>query len=242
MDLARKITSRFTFAPPINNVPVWSPDGATIAFASTRKGGLDIYQGPSNAPGSEVPLLTLNATPIVFPSDWSPDGKFIAYHRTNIKTALDVWLLPLTGDRKPLPFLHGDFNESQAQFSPQGKWVAYVSEESGGPQIYVQSFPTLTSKWQVSTDGGTQPRWSRDGTELFYLAPDRNLMALRVKTGNTFERDTPQKLFQTTLNLTDFAHTYAVAADGKRFLLNTPVESASPPMTIVLNWRSLLKQ
>jgi eukaryotic-like serine/threonine-protein kinase len=141
-----------------------------------------------------------------------------------------------------MAFLDGDFNESQAQFSPEGKWMAYVSDETGGPQIYVQSFPTLGGKWQISTDGGTQPRWRRDGKELFYLAPDRKLMAVTVKTGDTFERETPRPLFQTALSLVDLRQTYAVSADGRRFLLNTPVETASSPMTIVLNWPALLKK
>ncbi len=242
LDLQRRITSRFTFTPPINNVPLWSPDGRTVAFASTQNGGLDIYQRPANASGPDELLLTLNATPIVFPSDWSSDGKFLAYYRTDAKTGLDVWVLPLAGDRKPMPFLRSDFNESQAQFSPDGRWIAYVSDESGGPQIYVQSFPTLAGKWQISTDGGTQPRWRRDSNELFYLALDRKLMAVTVKTASTLQAETPRALFQTTLNLTDFRQTYAVSADGQRYLLNVPVESASPPMTIVLNWPVLLKK
>jgi Tol biopolymer transport system component len=242
LDLQRRITSRFTFTPPVNNVPLWSPDGRTVAFASARNGGLDIYQRPANAGGPDEPLLKLNATPIVFPSDWSPDGKFLAYYRTDSKTGLDVWVLPLAGERKPMLFLRDNFNESQAQFSPDGKWMAYVSDESGGPQIYVQSFPMQTGKWQISTDGGTQPRWRRDGKELFYLGPDQKLMAVTAKSGNTFETEAPRMLFQTALNVTDPRQTYAVAADGQRFLLNTPVETASPPMTIVLNWQALLKK
>jgi eukaryotic-like serine/threonine-protein kinase len=242
LDLQRRITSRFTFKPQINNVPVWSPDGRMVAFATTQNGGLDIYQRPSNASGPDEPLLKLNATPIVYPSDWSSDGRFLTYYRTNAKTGLDVWVLPLSGDRTPTPFLAAEFNESQAQFSPDGKWMAYVSDESGGPQIYVQSFPMLSGKFQISSDGGTQPRWRRDGKELFYLAPDRKMMAVTVRTGATFEAGTPQTLFETTLDVAFLGPNYAVAADGQRFLLNTPVESASAPMTIVLNWPALLKK
>jgi len=153
-----------------------------------------------------------------------------------------VWVLPLAGDRTPIPFLGAEFNESQGQFSPDGKWMAYVSDESGGPQIYVQSFPMLSGKFQISSDGGTQPRWRRDGKELFYLAPDRKMMAVTVRTGATFEAGTPQTLFETTLDVAFLGPNYAVAADGQRFLLNTPVESASAPMTIVLNWPALLKK
>jgi hypothetical protein len=147
-----------------------------------------------------------------------------------------------TEGRKPVPFLHADFNESQGQFSPDGRWIAYVSDESGSQQVYVQSFPTLGGQRQISTEGGTQPRWRRDGKELFYLAPDRKLMAVTVKTGATFEADAPRALFQTALNVTDLRQTYAVSADGQRFLLNAPLETESPPITIVLNWTGLLKR
>jgi Tol biopolymer transport system component len=240
MDLERRITSRFTFQT--SNVPVWSPDGRTVVFASGRSGALDVYRRPSNASGPDEPLLKLNAPPIVFPSDWSSDGRFLTYYRSDPKTQLDVWVLPLSGDRKPIPFLHSDFNESQGQFSPDGRWMAYVSDESGSLQIYVQSFPELTGKWQISTDGGSQPRWRRDGKELFYVSPDRKLMAVIVKSGATFEAEGSRALFETTLPAVANRQTYSVSADGQRFLLNAPLETESQPMTIVLNWTGLLKR
>jgi serine/threonine protein kinase len=240
MELQRRITSRFTFQPPNNNVPVWSPDGRIVAFASSRNGGLDIYQRPSNASGTDEPLLKLNAPPIMFPSDWSSDGRFLAYYRTDPKTGLDSWVLPLDGDRKPFPLLHAEFNESQPQFSPDGRWVAYVSDETDTPQIYVQSFPMLTGKWQISTDGGTQPRWRHDGKELFYLALDRKLTAVTVMSGATFEADTPRVMFETTLPIGAFRQEYLVSSDGQRFLLNAPLETTTSPMTVVLNWPALL--
>jgi eukaryotic-like serine/threonine-protein kinase len=240
MELQRGITSRLTFQPPNNNVPLWSPDGRTIAFASSRDGGLDIYQRPSNGSGKDEPLLKLNAPPIMFPSDWSSDGRFLAYYRTDSKTGLDIWVLPLDDDRKPFPLFHAQFNESQAQFSPDGRWVAYVSDEAGTPQIYVQSFPMLTGKWQISTGGGTQPRWRRDGKELFYLALDRKLTAVTIRPGTTFEAERPHSLFQTALTLSAFRQEYSVSADGQRFLLNAPLETTESPMTVVLNWPALL--
>jgi dipeptidyl aminopeptidase/acylaminoacyl peptidase len=178
----------------------------------------------------------------MFPSDWSSDGRFLAYFRSDPQTKLDLWVVPLSGDRKPLPLLHSEFNESQGQFSPDVRWMAYVSDESGTPQVYVQSFPMLTGKWQVSPDGGSQPRWRRDGKELFYLAPDRKLMAVTVKAGDAFEAEAPHTLFDTTLPSEASRQSYSVSVDGQRFLLSTPVETDSPPFTIVLNWTGLLKR
>jgi len=240
MDLERRITSRLTRQQ--SNVPVWSPDGRTVAFASGRTGKLDIYQRPANMSGSEDVLLQLNAQPIVYPSDWSADGRYLAYFRSDEKTQLDIWVLPLFGDRKPFPYVHGDYNESQGQFSPDGKWMAYVSDESGTLQVYVQSFPTLTSKGQVSTDGGSEPRWRRDGKELFYVAPDRKLMAVAVKSGPTFQAEAPRVLFQTALTFAPVRQNYSVSPDGQRFLLNVAAGAAAPSITIVQNWTAELKK
>jgi serine/threonine protein kinase/Tol biopolymer transport system component len=254
-DLARGITSRFTFRPPLNNVPIWSSDGRQIVFASSSGGLLNLHRRASDASGPDELLLQLNAQPLLFPSDWSADGRFLIYYRTDPKTQLDIWTLPLVGDRpsnrsgrsdaaegrKAIPFLRGEYNESQGQLSPDGRWMAYVSDESGSQQVYVQSFPTLGGQRQVSSAGGNQPRWRRDGKELFYLAPDRRLMAVAVKTGETFEADSPRALFRTELNAAALRQSYAVSLDGQRFLLNVSDQAGSPPMTVVLNWPALLK-
>jgi Tol biopolymer transport system component len=199
LDPTRHVTTRFTIGPATNNVPVWSPDGRTLAFASNGGSGLDIAQRPANMSSPPQVLLKLNAQPIMYPSDWSSDGKFLAYYRSDPDTNLDLWVLPLGDEGKPTPLLHTKFNESQGQFSPDGKWIAYVSDESGSLQVYVQSFPVLTGKWQVSSGGGSQPRWRHDGKELFYLAPDRKLMAVNLRAGQTFDYDSPQALFETIL-------------------------------------------
>jgi len=252
MDLQRQIVTRFTFLPPNNNVPVWSPDGRTVAFASSRSQlsgtklnelqNLDIYQRPSNASAPDELLLRLSAPPIMFPSDWSADGRYLTYYRADPKTLLDQWVLPLFGDRKPVALLHSDFNESQGQFSPDGKWLAYVSDESGSAEVYVQSFPTLTEKRQVSIRGGSQPRWNRNGKELFYLASDRKLMAVTFKPGAIFDFDTPHALFDTVLAFGALRQTYSVSRDGQRFLLNTPVDVGTASIDVVLNWPGLLKK
>lgn len=247
LDLPRGVTSRFTFNPRTDNVPVWSPDGRLIAFATAVGSGLNIGQRVSNASRPAELLLQLNAPPIMYPSDWSADGRFLAYYRSGPKTGLDLWILPLGGEpaegRKPRALLQSEFNESQGQFSPDGRWIAYVSDESGEPQVYVQSFPTLEGKWQVSRDGGTQPRWRSDGKELFYLASDQKLMATTVTSGEALELEAPHALFAAALTYTSRRQQYSVSKDGQRFLLNTPpTRAVSSPMTIVLNWTGLLKR
>jgi Tol biopolymer transport system component len=254
LDLRRQVTSRLTSAPVVENVPIWSADGRTVAFASERGGLLDIYQRPSNLGGPDELLLKLDAPAIMFPADWSSDGRYLAYYRTHPKNRNDIWVMPLA-DRpgaaglpvpadgaKPFPVLQTEFNEWQAQFSPDGKWIAYVSDESGTPQVYVQAFPKQSGTFSISAAGGTQPRWRRDGTEIFYLAPDRKLMAVPVKAGTTFEVGSPRPLFDTTLDPMAFRQEYAVSADGKRFLLNAPIDTAAPPLTVVLNWPALLRR
>jgi Tol biopolymer transport system component/DNA-binding winged helix-turn-helix (wHTH) protein len=247
MDLQRGVTSRFTFQSPNNKVPLWSPDGRYVAFATFRNGALDIYRRPSNLSGPEESLLELGAAQDMIPSDWSADGRFLTYYRTGPNTQHDVWVLRIaddgngSGNEKPFALLHEAYNESQPQFSPDGKWIAYVSDESGTAQIYVQSFPVLTAKWQISTDGATEPRWSRDGKELFYLTLNRTMTAAAVTTGDNFEVHATRALFDTTQQPSDNRQTYSVSADGQRFLLSVPVEAAALPLTVVLNWPALLE-
>jgi len=239
-DIERQLSSRFTSQGPFNNVPVWAPDSGTIAFATGRNGGVDIYQRKVGVTGDDDAVLRVNAIPILFPSDWSPDGKYLMYYRTDTKTRLDTWVLPLFGDRTPMKILGTPYNESQGQFAPDGKSFAFVSDESGQQQVYLQSFPSSTRRGQVSTGGGTQPRWRPDGRELFYLAPDGKMMSVSIRGNDTLETDAPRPMFNTPLDSRALRQTYAVAPDGQRFLLQMPSASSSSTLTVVLNWPGLL--
>jgi len=239
-DIDRQFSSRFTTQGPFNNVPVWTPDGGTIAFATGRNRGVDIYQKKVGATGDDDAVLRVNAIPILFPSDLSRDGKYLMYYRTDRKTNLDTWVLPLFGDRTPVKILGTAYNESQGQFAPDGKSFAFVSDQSGQQQVYLQSFPSATLQRQVSTGGGTQPRWRPDGRELFYLAPDGKMMSVSIRGNDTLETDAPRLLFNTPLDPRALRQTYAVSPDGQRFLLQTPSASSSSTLTVVLNWPGLL--
>ncbi len=235
-DVSRRVATRFTFDPENDYAPVWSPDDSRIVFTSYRKGPGDLYQKVSTGAGSDELLLGSSSRKI--PSGWSPDGRFLALHLLQPKTSWDILVFSL-GDRKLIPYLQTEFAEYGAQFSPDGRWVAYVSAESGRPEIYVQPFPGPGGKWQISTAGGSMPAWRRDGKELFYIAPDSKLMVARVRTGSTFEAEVPESLFESRQKsfggLT--RRQYDVSPDGQRFLVNWAMEEeSSTPITLVQNW------
>jgi dipeptidyl aminopeptidase/acylaminoacyl peptidase len=197
-----------------------------------------------NASGVGDEEVLLKSDEIKVADDWSADGKFIVYESRNSQTKLDLWILPMSGDRKPFPFLQTLFNEQQAQFSPDGKWIAYTSDESGAPEVYVQTFPASGGKWRISTSGGAEPRWRRDGKELFYIAADKKLMSVDTKLGPTFEAGVPKTLFETRVTvLTTFRNHYTVTGDGQRFLINSGLEETNfTPISVVVNWTADLKR
>ncbi len=253
-DIARKVPTRFTFDPAVDRFPVWSPDGSRIVFSSNRKGTYNLYQRASSGAGSEELLFESNLAKI--PNDWSLDGRFLLYNTFgDPKTAQDLWVLPLAGparptdvsqaggDRKPILFLQTEFIEARPAMSPDGKWIAYHSNESGTNQVYVRPFPGPGGKYQVSSTSGSRPRWKRDGKELYYLGADNKLMAAEVKsTGQTFVVGAVRPLFGAQPVL-GFTNSYEVTADGKRFLVNTVVgEFSSSPITLVVNWDAEVKK
>jgi Tol biopolymer transport system component len=238
------VGTRLTSDPAIDSDPIWSPDGRRVSFTSLRKGNPDLFQRSSNGAGAEEETLVSERSKYV--CDWSPDGRLILYRAMDPNTNMELWALPLTGHKAPIPFIKTPFGVTQGQFSPDGRWVAYASNESGKWEIYVAPYPGPGGNWKVSSAGGSEPRWRRDGKELFYLAPDAKLMAVEVKGGATFEAGSARPLFQTHrrehVASTDM-FSYDVAPDGQRFLVNTDVgDATSPSPTIVFDWTSALRR
>jgi len=231
---------RFTFNLVNNMDPEWSPDGKRLAFESGPRGGpFKLSQKIVDGSAQEEVLDESADLDLL---DWSHDGRYILELRSDLKTKSDLWVLPLFGDRKPFPYLRSEFHQSMAKLSPDDRWVAYFSDETSRHEIYVQSFPVPGHKYQVSVNGGYVPIWSADGRELFFTTPDQKLMAVKVKTGEKFEAGVPKLLFQAHIGSINNLPWYNVSKDG-RFLMAVPVEqSASAPITVVVNWTAGLKR
>jgi serine/threonine protein kinase len=257
-DLVRGVRMRLTIDPDTDHgVPVWSPDGSRILFAAlTGKARRGIYQKPSNGAGGEELLLAAETSNTsIYPTSWSSDGRFILYVRGDPGSPSaqgDIGVLPLAGDRKPRLLVQTQAAAYDGQFSPDARWVAYTSRESGREEVYVVPFDAAKllntnsgsenvragGKWLISTSGGHCPRWRKDGKEIFYLSPDNKMMAVGVEVReNSIELQTPRSLF--TAIPADFFSPYDVSADGKKFLINTP-NVQNTPLTLVVNWTGRL--
>jgi eukaryotic-like serine/threonine-protein kinase len=239
-EVARGMRTRFTADGKGNREAVWSPDSRHLIFNSSRNGPRDLYQKTVDGAGEEL-LLATDLEKV--PTAWSPDGRFLLYYSmADPRTKSDVWVLPMAGERQPLPFSQTEFAERRGQFSPDGRWIVYTSDESGQEEVYVAAFPGPGGKRRISTAGGLIPRWR--GNEIFYIAADYKLMAAEVRTqGAAIEIGAARALFETRPWLLTAGYQYDVTADGQRFLINWAGErSATAPLTLVQNWAEGLKK
>jgi Tol biopolymer transport system component/predicted Ser/Thr protein kinase len=235
---------RFTFDSGSETSPVWSPDGARIVYTSNRDGGFNFYWKLSNGAGNED--LLFKSAEQKAPSDWSRDGGTLVYSSVNASSQIDVVTLPLEGQRKPQVFLGSPFSEYHGRLSPDGRWMAYESNEAGRLEVYVQPFPPSAEragKHLLSIGGGIEPLWRRDGKELFYLS-GRAIMAVDVDTGAVFKSGTPRKIFEGNFGgINGGGYRWDVAADGKRFLMKAAGDAAAQePITLILNWSAGLNK
>ena len=241
-DLSRETLTRLTFEGNSNVNPVWTPDGKRIAFQSSKEGPFNIYWQLADGSGGLERLTTSEY--FQAPHSWSPDGQLLAFIELKPTTGADIWVLRMS-DRKAQPFLRTRFSETSPRFSPDGRWLAYISDESGRYEIYVQPYPGPGGKWQISTEGGTEPVWNRNGRELFYRSGNK-MMAVDIATQPGFAAGKPRMLFEGRYEPGPFPiANYDVSPDGRRFLMLKPSESAEAAptqITVVLNWFEELKQ
>jgi dipeptidyl aminopeptidase/acylaminoacyl peptidase len=243
IDAARGVPTRFTFGAATEVSPLWSPNGSRIVFGSNRKGIFNLYWKLSSSAGADELLLESDLPNA--PEDWSSDGRFLLFRSGGPQTGNDLWILPVAGDRKPFPFLKTPFDEHEGQFSPDGKWIAYQSNESGQFEIYVQPFPGPGGKFRISSNGGAQPRWNKNSEEIFYVSLDSKMMAAPVKLspeGQSLQTGTPAALFPVRIAGGPVPgvrkQQYAVSSDSQRFLVNLAAdEGAASPITLILNWK-----
>jgi len=245
-DTARNTLTRLTFEGN-NQQAQWTPDGKRVTFRSDRAGPFNLFWKLADGTGAVERLTTSEFRQN--PGSWSPDGQFLAFHQQpsvgSSATNRDIWILPLEGERKPQAILQTQFNELAPVFSPDGRWLAYVSDESGRSEIYVRPFPKVEEgKWQISTDGGVEPRWAPNGRELFYrTASDGQMMVVDITTGPTFGAGTPRLLFEGSYQSGAIgAAFYDVTPDGQRFVMVQAQQGAGAPIHVVENWFEELKR
>lgn len=234
LGVTRETATKVTF-DPVSMSPVWSPDGAALAYGSVRDGPPNIFRKPASGAGQDIRLFKSKGSAV--PTDWCGGDGAVLFDTRDATTQFDIWSVPPTGDQKAVAVLRTAFNESGARCSPDAHWIAYTSDESGRPEVYVTTFPGAEGKFPISTGGGMLPRWRRDGTELFYVAPDGMLMAVRVRTSATFDAGATVPLFRLR------GTSYDVGRNGERFVTNEPAgPDKSQPITVVFNWTSDLKK
>jgi Tol biopolymer transport system component len=240
VDLARGAFSRLTSAPGYETTPIWAQDGR-VAYGSDQTEIPNIFvRSPSGASAEEVLIASGSRG---FPTDWSRDGRHVLFMLNGGTTQNDIWVFE-TESRQMRPLIASPFAEGWGRMSPDGKWIAYASDESQRPEIYVQSFPAGAVKLQVSTSGGSQPQWRGDGRELFYIAPDNTVMAVEIRlVSGRLEASKPGVLFTANVDQSkSIRNQYAVTPDGQRFLLLSLVDGNTSPIVAIHNWRELLRR
>jgi eukaryotic-like serine/threonine-protein kinase len=237
-DFERATTSRLTFDPADDSDAHWAPDGQNIVFGATRNGVRSLVRKGANGDGQEETLFKTAEFQVLFPRQWSSDGRFITFDAWTRQSA-EVQVMPLEGNRESYRLVQSNFPTRMARISHDGRWIAYESEESGTSEIYVQTFPNPGGKWQISTQGGQDPIWRRDDKELFYIAGDGHMMAVSLAGGAPFHAGVAKPLFTATSfpgwSVGGWGR-YAVSADGQRFLIDVPAKDTFSPITVVLNW------
>jgi DNA-binding winged helix-turn-helix (wHTH) protein/Tol biopolymer transport system component len=221
---------------------LWSPDAQQVAFATGDGRVSNIFLTPAAGQNERKELLRSGESKGV--NDWSRDGRHLVFISTNPDTKSDLWVLPMASGATPIPYLRTSFEELQGQVSPDGRWLAYTSDESGRWEVYVQSFPTPGTKYVISNSGGGEPQWRADGRELFYMASDHTLMSVPVASSTPWRSGRPEPLFRAPVagDLTRYRNRYQVAANGQRFLLDSVVKDGSQDVTLVVNWPSLSRR
>jgi Tol biopolymer transport system component len=237
-DIARGSRTRFTTGLSIDYNPVWSPDGRRIAHGANRAGTITVPVRPAAGGGTDE--VALESIAPVSTSDWSPDGSALCLNRRGEKTQTDIWILPLDGDKKPRVFVQTAYNESGGRFSPDGRWIAYVSDETGQEEVFIRPYPGPGTALKVSDAGGRAPAWRRDGRELFYVSADNRTMAVEIRSnGPAIEAGTTRTLFTRTPLMSE----YDPFPDGKRFLVNRLIEpKETDPITLVTNWTEKIRK
>lgn len=242
LDAKRGISTRFTFDPHLDDAPAWSPDGKNIVFVSNRNNQFDLYMGNADSPGQEKLLLHTDEPKAE--SSLTKDGRFLLFSAIGNKTSGDIWALPLQGEAKPVALAQTQYPERFGRVSPDGKWLAYTSGESGGPEIYVRPFSgsegSAGPKWQVSKGGGLRSIWRPDGKGLYYITLNLQVMAVDIDASKTFAAETPRRLFVPPV----LAPTqgWDIAPDGRFLFVTPPSPGHVVPFTVVLNWAAKLNK
>jgi Tol biopolymer transport system component len=238
MDLTRQTLSRFTFDAGSEIYPVWSSDGQTIAYESTRDG---LFAKNADGTGAISQLLTTPSS--LVPTQILSDRKLVVFFGDfGGATGFDTYVLPLAAGAKPTPVIQSPVTDVEAQLSPDARWMAYASTETSTYDVFVQPYPTTGAKFQISTGGGRQPSWRRDGRELFFVTNDRKFYAVDVRAGATFEHSAPRFLFNMPANTISVRNSYVPSRDGQRFLVNVVLDTAVPPINVDLDWMATAKR